>query len=464
MSYNSYDSINSQIKQAITPPGGLFGINNQTSSMDPLSLGLGVGSAVIGGIGSLFGSSSSNKTNLRIARETNEMNYKIWQEQKKHNVDMFNRENQAAIDMWNMQNEYNDPSAVAARLSAAGINPATMAGNSGLGMSSSAPDVGSAQPASAPQMQMPAPIDSPLIAGVQGAFNSLSALSTSLQQISQADQTNTLTPIVATGQALDNVGKDLSNKHQRIYNSYAPHLYHAQWDSLFTSTGIARNRQWLELDILREQRDYLDGMNVGISLDNESKRIINGYLDGNQRAQMFATLANGYQAYRNGLMSAKQYDHFMDLQLRPAWSLDWQQRTAGNLNNENSQRLMYGFNTFQSQTELEGLKAEDEKSSYLKFRNNIKRSFSLYYLNKELQEANENMKLGFKNELYKGVYNKADAKALTNPYRLNRFARTSLGGLSGSIDMKVGAKVLGIGVDYGYSVSGSAQPFDYNNP
>ena len=82
--------------------------------IDPLT-----GSAIIGGaaslLGGLFGSksqSSTNKANLKIARETNALNEKLFNQQLQYNWDMFHA-----------QNDYNDPSAQAARLIDAGLNP-----------------------------------------------------------------------------------------------------------------------------------------------------------------------------------------------------------------------------------------------------------------------------------------------------------------------------------------------------
>lgn len=78
-----------------------------------------IGSAIIGGLGKLFGAGASaasqaetNRTNLQIARETNEQNYKMFQEQLGFTE-----------DMWNMQNAYNDPSQQMERFRNAGINP-----------------------------------------------------------------------------------------------------------------------------------------------------------------------------------------------------------------------------------------------------------------------------------------------------------------------------------------------------
>ena len=68
--------------------------------------------SLFGGLLSSIGAHETNKTNLKIARETNQAN-------------RANQEYQNAwnLNMWNMQNEYNSPLAKRQRLEAAGLNP-----------------------------------------------------------------------------------------------------------------------------------------------------------------------------------------------------------------------------------------------------------------------------------------------------------------------------------------------------
>lgn len=108
----------------------------QQAVVDPL-----VGGAVIGGIGSLLGGlfgsksqKSANSANLQIARETNKLNR-----------DLFYANQSWQEEMWNKQNAYNDPSAQAQRLSAAGFNP--YLSDTDAGTASSMPSM------SAPTMQ-----------------------------------------------------------------------------------------------------------------------------------------------------------------------------------------------------------------------------------------------------------------------------------------------------------------------
>lgn len=113
-------------------------------AIDPFVLG----SLVTGGAGllsSLFGGGMSNaqtnavnRTNMAIARENNRTQIAMWEAQNR-----INNEN------WNRDAEYNSPSSQAARLRAAGINPALAMSNISTGTMQS-------QPAgSPPSMQTP---------------------------------------------------------------------------------------------------------------------------------------------------------------------------------------------------------------------------------------------------------------------------------------------------------------------
>lgn len=138
--------------------------------MDPISLGIGAGSALIGGISSLFGSKKTNKSNLQATRETNEMNYKIAREtnllnrelnwtNNEFNERMANQANKWNIEQWNRENEYNSPAAQRARMEAAGFNPNVMADSFQPSVASSLQSAqasaSSANPMVAPTMQAP---------------------------------------------------------------------------------------------------------------------------------------------------------------------------------------------------------------------------------------------------------------------------------------------------------------------
>lgn len=110
---------------------------------------LGVGTAIAGFTG-LAGTYSTNSANKQIAREQmawqSAENDKDRQWQSNEWSRQFSSENEEWERRFNLQNEYNDPSAVIARLQAAGINPAAAMGQlSGSGGLAAAG--GSSQPA-----------------------------------------------------------------------------------------------------------------------------------------------------------------------------------------------------------------------------------------------------------------------------------------------------------------------------
>lgn len=84
-----------------------------------------IGSA-IGAVGNLISGNKTNKTNLRIARETNEAQMKLAQYQADQN-----------LNLWNLNNEYNTPAAQMERYKEAGLNPHLMYGQGSSGNSSS---------------------------------------------------------------------------------------------------------------------------------------------------------------------------------------------------------------------------------------------------------------------------------------------------------------------------------------
>lgn len=102
-----------------------------------------LGSGLLSGLGSIFGSSSANSVNREIAAENRQ-----WQsDENQINRDWQSDQNQINRDwqekMWNAQNLYNSPSAMMSRLKDAGINPFVLGGSSGVATAGAAGSVGS---------------------------------------------------------------------------------------------------------------------------------------------------------------------------------------------------------------------------------------------------------------------------------------------------------------------------------
>lgn len=245
--------------------------------MDPFS----AFSWVTNAIGSLAGWNSQQKKYEESVRDTNKMNYLIWDESKAHNIDMFERENQAAVDMWNMQNEYNDPSNQIKRLSAAGLNP-SLALNSGnpAGVATSAPSVGSANPAPAPTMQAPS---------VEAFDNGIArAAELGLQTIASIAQVR-------------NTNADTAGRN--IANAWAPKMYGLDFnfktealESQRWSTNMQRlDYQFMKatqgdrIQMFKRQNDLTDAQRTAFRLDNQTKMICLNFLGAEKTLAMLET-------------------------------------------------------------------------------------------------------------------------------------------------------------------------------
>lgn len=160
--------------------------------MNPLGVLSGAGSAVAGLASSLggsilnfFGNRETNATNTANTQYANLMNLLI------HQADnAFNKSERIASqnwnrDMWYEQQAYNTPAAQAARLRAAGINPANVLGGDSAG---SVGSIASSQPASAAAaslMQVPQ-ITNPF--DVQSITAPLTAIADAALKFNQAEQ------------------------------------------------------------------------------------------------------------------------------------------------------------------------------------------------------------------------------------------------------------------------------------
>lgn len=239
---------------------------------------LGIGGSLLSGIGSLFGSSAASKRQLQAVRETNAQNYKIWGEQKQHNIDMFNLQNQAAIDMWNMQNEYNDPSAQIQRLSAAGLNPYLAIGNgSATGNASSAPAVGTATPATAPQMQAPPSeaFDIGIGQAVDRVFSSLNLMSQTRKNDAETGRIQDLLPYEKSifGARESNIKADTAYKLRNTkFMDELERGQKLQNDFSEDSFGFRlQQEQWRAANMMAE--------NALLALDKQTKTVLAKYAE-----------------------------------------------------------------------------------------------------------------------------------------------------------------------------------------
>lgn len=134
------------------------------------------GSQIINGVIGAGNTSSSNKTNLKIAQMNNDAMLKA----NRQNNDWSRN---TAIEMFNLENAYNDPSAIKARLEAAGLNPSVVMGQNNPMVSGSV-DTPQAQPVPAFQQAQVTPVPSPFV----GVFDAIEKYASAISNISAAKQ------------------------------------------------------------------------------------------------------------------------------------------------------------------------------------------------------------------------------------------------------------------------------------
>lgn len=140
----------------------------------------GIGSALLGGLGSLFSTNSTNAANLQAARETNATNKSIAE-----------RNNQFNYEMWQRNNDYNSPASQVQRFKDAGLNPALIYGSSGNAGNSSAPVKGTPYSAVKPNLQGNSVLGNVLTTIMNGMDGALS-LAQKYKDLRSSDLKNTL--------------------------------------------------------------------------------------------------------------------------------------------------------------------------------------------------------------------------------------------------------------------------------
>lgn len=241
---------------------------------------------IVGPIASAIGDAvSTNKTNnanMAINQMNNEFNAAEAEKSRKFQ-----------LDMWNRTNEYNTASAQRSRLESAGLNPYLMmnGGNAGVAQSS-----GSTSPASA----------APPLSMQRQDFSSLTnSLSSALQLSNQTKETNA---VVQNLQSQKSLADAQSN---RILSNIDWWKLGPEYKIWSQSTGLARagiqfqtdrqnllNMQWSN-NLVKAQR-------VGQLLDNQSKRVLNTYLDEGQRLQLQILASDYYDRMASGHLKYQQ--------------------------------------------------------------------------------------------------------------------------------------------------------------
>ena len=241
----------------------------------------------------IVGDISSAIGNAVSTNKTNNTNMAINQMNNEFNAAEAEKARQFQLDMWNRENEYNSASSQRQRLSEAGLNPYLMMNGGNAGVASS---TGSASPATA----------APPLSMQRQDFSGLSStLSSALQIANQTKETNANVQTLQSQKSLYDAQANsiLSNVDWwRLGPEYK------KWSQM---TGLARAGLQFQTDRqnLRNMTwsgNLIQAQRIGVLLDNDSKRVINKYLDEGQRLQLDLMASQYYDAMASGHLKYQQ--------------------------------------------------------------------------------------------------------------------------------------------------------------
>lgn len=233
-------------------------------------------------IGNAVSTNKTNKNNMAINQMNNDFN--AAEAQKARDFQ---------LDMWNRENAYNTASSQRQRLSEAGLNPYLMMSGGNAGVASSA---GSSAPATA------AP---PLSMQKQDFSNLTNSLSTALQLANQTKETNAHVQNLQGQKSLFDAqaNQTLSNidwfKLGPTYKKWSRETGLMRVGLQFqTDRQQLRNMEW--------SNNLVKAQHVGLLLDNQTKSILNKYLDEGQRLQLDLMASQYYDAMASGHLKYQQ--------------------------------------------------------------------------------------------------------------------------------------------------------------
>ena len=237
---------------------------------------------VASSIGNAVSTNKTNKTNMAINQMNNEFN-----------AAEAEKARQFQLDMWNKTNEYNSASAQRSRLEEAGLNPYLMMSGGSAGTAQSS---GSSAPASA----------APPLSMQRQDFSGLSgALSSALQIANQTKETNAN---VQTLQSQKSLYDAQANSILSNVDWWKLGPEYKEWSQM---TGLARVGLQFQTDRqnLRNMAwsgNLVQAQRLGVLLDNQSKKIVNKYLDEGQRLQLDLMASQYYDAMASGHLKYQQ--------------------------------------------------------------------------------------------------------------------------------------------------------------
>lgn len=187
--------------------------------MDPFLIGaLGsLGSAAIGGIGSLISSGKANENAIYMQRIQNNFN-------KQQATTSWNR----AIDMWNRQNIYNSPKEQMNRLLQANLNPNLMYGQGSVGNASSSPSPDTPRGVELPNSYRYDNGVGGLFSSIADSINSYVSMQRQIAEIDQLKANKNLTDTTANLRKLEAISREKNNAKSDVELKYLDDIYQAQ--------------------------------------------------------------------------------------------------------------------------------------------------------------------------------------------------------------------------------------------
>lgn len=253
--------------------------------MDPVSAAiLGAGSIAAGGVSAITGG-KMNRKQRKWATKENQLNRDFSAEQAE-------LARQWSEEMWTRQNEYNTPAAQRERLEAAGMNPymALDGSNSaGVAGSVSSPSSPSASPSNS---WNPIPIN---LSGVSDAINSLFG---NMKTAVEIDFEKQFGSDLRKAQIFKDLGGNwapLEEVFQKYQRSRAGDYAGLQ------DTTLRQNVQGQKIAL---ENSLAQG--AILTLDADSKRIMNRYMEPQQQAELMAASARWFDMMQGGILKGQQ--------------------------------------------------------------------------------------------------------------------------------------------------------------
>lgn len=240
-----------------------------------------VGQAV-SAVGNAVSTNKTNKTNMAINQMNNEFN-----------AAEAERARQFQLDMWNRENEYNSASSQRQRLSQAGLNPYLMMNGGNAGVASS---VGSTSPATA----------APPLSMQRQDFSGISnALSSALQIANQTKETNAR---VQNLQGQKSLFDAQANQTLTNIDWYKLGPEYKKWsrETGLMRAGLQFQTDKQQLSNMEWSNNLVKAQRVGQLLDNQSKRVVNKYLDEGQQLQLNLLASTYYDQMASGHLKYQQ--------------------------------------------------------------------------------------------------------------------------------------------------------------